>query len=441
MNRKAIATVAGTVVVALVTLVFLVTVMKGGRQAQAQTADVGKSATAEPLSVEVIQPTRRPLTRTLHMPATLLAGEAADLFAKVSGYIATVSVDIGSAVNKGDVLLSIDVPEMMDELRQAEAILAAKGAKVEAFQAKVTQAKSRVLMARADVERYTAEHELWKITTQRKEELRKETAISQQELDEAISKLAIARAQSRISETKVAAVDAERDAIIADMAVAQAEVAVEEAVIARLKTLMEYTTIRAPFGGVITERLVDPGAFVRSAADGTTTPLLKIANTSYIRLALDIPESDAAFVRIGTEVDIDVKALQLELINATITRTAKSLKAATRTMRAEVDLDNANGRLAPGMYAQVLVKLETKARAMMIPSKAIRVRGRDVTVLVADGGVVRSVPVVIGYDDGIWAEITGGLSGDESIITSGGSSLSPGTPVEPVQVKPSGASS
>ncbi len=100
MNRKAIVTICGTVVVALVTLVFLVTVMTGGRQAQAQSADEAKSAAAEPLSVEVTRPTRRPLTRTLHMPATLRADEQVDMLAKTSGYVAEVMVDIGSRVKK-----------------------------------------------------------------------------------------------------------------------------------------------------------------------------------------------------------------------------------------------------------------------------------------------------------------------------------------------------
>jgi membrane fusion protein (multidrug efflux system) len=85
-------------------------------------------------------------------------------------------------------------------------------------------------------------------------------------------------------------------------------------------------------------------------------------------------------------------------------------------MQAEVDLDNAERKLAPGMYAHVAVQLESKPNAMMIPSKAIRVRGEEVFVLVADDGVARSVPIQIGYDDGQWAEIASGLSGGERII-------------------------
>ena len=98
-------------------------------------------------------------------------------------------------------------------------------------------------------------------------------------------------------------------------------------------------------------------------------------------------------------------------------------------MRVEVDLDNPDNRLSPGMYAQVDVVLESKKQAMLIPSKAIRVRGRDISVLVAEGSVARNRPVVIGYDDGIWAEVLQGLRGDERVIVSSGAAVVDGTRV------------
>lgn len=387
--------------------------------------------------VQVSQPVTRALTRTLRIPATLQAIEAADLYAKTSGYVSSVAVDIGSRVKKGDALLSIDVPEMADELRQAEAVFKAKQAKVRALEAKGLQAESMVAIARAEVQRYAAEYKLQKLTTDRRATLIKENAISQQDFDEVTSRLAIAEAQVKIAEAKVAGADAEKQAADASAAVARSEVAVEEARLARLRTLMGYVTIRAPFTGVITERMVDPGAFVRSAAEGTTGSLLRIADFSRIRLVLQIPEVDAPFIKIGTEVEIVIKALGSEPIRAAIARTAVALKASTRTMRVEVDLDNSSGRLAPGMYAQVSVTLETKSHAMLVPSKAIRVRGRELSVWVAEGGVVKALPIKAGYDDGIWAEVLEGLSGSEQIILSATSKVSPGASVQTVQVKSS----
>ena len=433
MNIRTMTTISGTAVVAVVATLVVGRFLPFGQTPQVRADDSGSRASPSTgVSVEVAQPVRRPLVRALHMPATLQAGEAADLFAKVSGYVSTVAVDIGSRVEKGQVLVRISVPEMADELRQAQALLEATRAKVRALQARAVQAETLIATARAEIRRRAAEYDLRKITVDRQEQLRRENAISQQDFDEVISKLAIADAQVKIAQAGLASAQAQKQAVEADGSVVQSELAVEEARLAQLNTLMEYATIRAPFDGVITDRLVDPGAFVRSAAEGNTTPLLTIANVSYIRLVLEIPESDAPHVRVGTEVEIDVTALEEEPIGATIARTAVALKTNTRTMRVEVDLDNKNGRLAPGMYAKVTVTLEFKQQALVIPSKAIRVRGRDVSVLVVEDAVARARPIKIGYDDGIWAEVLEGLSGDERIIVSAGSAVAPGAPVSAV---------
>jgi len=205
--------------------------------------------------------------------------------------------------------------------------------------------------------------------------------------------------------------------------------------VAKIKTLMEYATITAPFDGVITERFIDPGDFVRSATEGAVNPLLWIAKTDRIRLSLEIPEMDSTSVKVGTPVEVLVKALGTNPFPGTITRTAVALRASTRTMRAEVDLDNADGLFAPGMYAQVTIKLEIKENALMIPSKAVRIRGRETFVLVARGEIAQKVPVSLGYDDGIWAEVLSGIADDEWIITAATGAVTPGTPVKLVPVK------
>ncbi|MEE8171277.1 MAG: efflux RND transporter periplasmic adaptor subunit [Phycisphaerae bacterium] len=414
-------TVSGTLLITAAATVAVITMSTANSRdlARAQDANQSGAPADTPIPVEVTTPQRRTVTRPLTMPATLLAGEMADLHAKTSGYITEVAVDIGDRVKKNDALLIIDVPEMIDELRSAEAVLEAK-------LARVVQAESLADTARAQVKRHDAEFELAKLTLSRTTELRQAAAIPQQEMDNARGRLQVAEAMINIAHAAVASAEA-------DIRSAQAQAAVARAAAARLRTLMEYTTLRAPFDGVITERNVDPGAFVRSAAEGASAPLLSIAMTDFIRLALEIPESDVPFVRPGTEVEIDVKALRGDPIHATITRIAVAVKPGTRTMRAEVRLNNDDGRLAPGMYARVVVKLETKEQAMVIPSPAVRVRGRDLSVLVAAGSVARTVPIQLGYDDGIWAEITGGLTGDEQIILPGNSAVAPGAAVAVVR--------
>ncbi len=247
-----------------------------------------------------------------------------------------------------------------------------------------------------------------------------------------MSEFDIAEAILDIGQAEVLSAQAELQATRSDVTVGESQVAVEEANVGRLETLMNYATITAPFDGVIIARWVDPGAFVRSAAEGTTTPLLTIANVSYIRVVLEIPESDVLFVRKGTEVSVDVKVLGAAPIKATITRIAVALKPGTRTMRAEVELDNSAGNMASGMYAHVKVTLVAKASAMLVPSKALRVVEGGVAVMVADERVARSVTITVGYDDGIWAEVLNGLSGDEKVIVSSSGGVAPGASVRVV---------
>ncbi|MFQ5807282.1 MAG: efflux RND transporter periplasmic adaptor subunit [Phycisphaerae bacterium] len=403
-----------------------------GQEVASENDQSHRTVSGERLTVEVTKASVRPLTRELRLPATLRADEQVDLFAKVSGYVAEIKVDIGSRVKKGDLLARLSVPEMADELRRAEALLNAKQARVHALRAKAEQALRKVETARAEVQRQAAQRELDALNLKRKQELHEGDAIPEQALDEARSALAISEAQLQIARAKVAGAEAEKQAIDADGEAAAAEVAVTEAELKRLTTLMAYAALKAPFDGVITVRNVDHGTFVRSAANGAATPLLRIAKTDRIRIVLEIPESDAPYTRVGTEVEINVKALSTQLLSGVVSRTAGAVKPETRTMRAEVDLGNTDGRFTPGMYARVSVKLESKARALLIPSKALRVQGKDTVVLVVADGVAKFKRVEVGYDDGIWAEILSGLEGGEMIITSTSGALVPGTKIMPV---------
>lgn len=442
MKKRKITTAGGILGIVVVAAlgVLDITGRRAGAESQATGKSVSQPASAEKAnSVEVAQPVRRVMSRSLEMPASLMADEHVDLYAKTSGYISHVGVDIGSAVKKGETLLTIDVPEMADELRQAKAVLAAKGANVRAFEAKARQAVLSIEAARAGLSRYEANLHLEKITLERKQKLREGNAIPLQALDDAQNRLEVAEAQIRIANAAVASAQGEKIAADADVKVAESEVAVAQAKVARLETLMNYASIRAPFTGIVTERLVDTGTFVRSAEGGTSSPLLRVAKVDKVRVVLGIPESDAGFVRVGTAVEVHIKALGGKPIEAKVDRIAGALDPQTRTMRAEVDLDNKAGRLSPGMYVKTIVKLEAKGQAMMIPSKAIRVRGRETSVFVAADHVARSVSVKIGYDDGIWAEIVSGLRGDEWIIVSATSTVAPGAPIIPVPVGKPGA--
>lgn len=300
---------------------------------------------------------------TLTLPAMLIADESADIYAKASGFVGSVVVDIGSKVKKGDVLAQLDIPEMADELRHGEATLASKKARVDALKAKVAQAQLMIESARADHQRATAERELSRITHQRKAELHTEKAIPDQELDEAKSRMAISEAEVLIAQAKVAAAEGNLRVAEADVAAAESEETVAQADVARLKTLINYTTITAPFDGTVSARNVDTGAFVRSAAQSAGAPLFTLKTTHRLRVVIDVPEEQAALVHPGTPLDVQVQTLLGSALKLTVSRTANAIRSDTRTMRAEADLDNSEGRFIPGMYAKVVIHLQPEPAA------------------------------------------------------------------------------
>jgi len=275
---------------------------------------------------------------TLILPAIIAADEQVELYAKTSGYVSKISVDIGSRVHRDDLLIQLDVPELADELHHVEATLAAK-------RAKAKQAALLVDSARSEEQRYAAEQELADITFKRKTELMQGKAIPPQEYDVAKNGVDLAKAQVAVGRAKVAAAEGES-------AAAQADVTIAESDLSRIKTLIEYMSIKAPFDGVVTRRGVNHGDFVRSAAQGAGSSLMTLAKTDVVRVVIDVPEAESPYVQIGAPVRIEFRSLGAP-IDATITRTAIAIRPDTRSMRAEIDLNNADGKLAPGMYAKV----------------------------------------------------------------------------------------
>jgi HlyD family secretion protein len=358
MNRKTalVGTAAGAVLLA-VCLLMINTV--ASVEGQRPGVEEGRKTAAQPVDpVPGAAATRsagKGETPALTLPAILVADNTADLYAKASGYVVQLTVDIGSRVRTGDVLVKLDIPEVHDDLRQSEAQLGAKQARVEAQRARVVQAQLAVKAAQAEQQRFEAERALSRVTYDRKTELYQGKAIPAQELDEVKSQLAVSEAKLLTAQASVASAEGAERAAEADVKTAEAEVALAQADVARLKTLIAYETIKAPFDGVVTRRNVDVGWFVRSAAQGATPWLLTLDKVDRVRAVIDIPEAEAPFVRAGTPVEIQVRSLDDPPLRATVTRTAMAIRSETRTMRAEADLKNEDGRLSPGMYAKVVI--------------------------------------------------------------------------------------
>ncbi|MBE7461888.1 MAG: efflux RND transporter periplasmic adaptor subunit [Planctomycetes bacterium] len=385
------------------------------------------------------------MSRTLDVPATLEAVEQADLYAKVSGYVGQVNVDIGDRVKASQVLATLDIPEMSKDLDEAKAqqatklayLKAAETAGMKAAEAALDQAKRKLDVTRRELERKQSDLALSEITFKRKEILYKEKAVTDQELDETKSRLAVSQADVRIMEARVAAAEADvqgaeaakvQAAAQVDIAKSQSDLAAAQ--VAKVQALLGYAQIVAPFDGVIIRRMVDRGALVQAATSSRTNLLFTIQRIDTIRIFLEAPEVDVPFISIKQSAKVSVYGLGGIAVDGTVQRTASSLNPATRTMRVEIDLPNPDGKLLHGMYAKVVLDIDKHANVLTLPAAALLTEGAEKFVYtVKDGRAVRT-PVKTGLDDGIRIEIKEGIGDEDQVIVTGKGLVSDGVPVK-----------
>jgi RND family efflux transporter MFP subunit len=259
-------------------------------------------------------------------PATIQAFFATDLYAKDSGYISQINADIGDHVKKGDVLAVIDDPELQQQYARA--------------QAAVQQAKAALEVTRRRLVGLQADRTLQQVTLKRWEQLFVGKAVTNQQLDEQRAKENVSSANLEVGK--------------ADVALAEANLLAANVDQQRLQALVDYTKIIAPFDGIITRRLVNPGDLVQAAtAARPVAPLFTCQEIDVVRVFADVPEASAAAMRPGAPAEVRLYGSSGRALRATITRVAGALDPATRTMRIEIDLPNPDESLMPGMYAQV----------------------------------------------------------------------------------------
>jgi multidrug resistance efflux pump len=318
--------------------------------ASALAQSTGTAPAAAPTSPAQTQPAAGPLV--------VIAGVepqwAADQYAKTSGYVAEVKADIGDRVAKGQVLAVIDVPELAKELAAAQATLVAKQEMAKAAEATVRQSQTALEVAKRVAEGAKAEQQLAQATLKRQEELFADKAATAQQIDEVRARAEVARSAAAVTEAKIAAAEADLAAAQANAGVARANAAVAAAEAQRVEALVAYTRIVAPFDGVITRRQVNPGELVQATMTSRPAPLFTVQQIDTVRIVCDVPEASAASAAAGDPAEIKLFAREGQPpIRAAVTRVATALNPSTRTMRLEIELPNADGRLRPGMYAQV----------------------------------------------------------------------------------------
>lgn len=428
--------------------------LRGAKAEPRSGQEAGNPTEQESKSVETCTPSRKTMSRTLDVPATIRAYERVDVHAKASGYAAEVLVDIGDPVKSQDVLAVLSVPEMEKELAEARAELQGKRALLEvASSAEVVAAKATVEQTRRKLEVDRQVSEVRRVDLgflerqiERKQELHGQGAVTDEALDEArrardkaCVELAVAEAQALESESEIARAEAALAVARARIDVAASEVALAEARVQRLETLAEYARIRAPFDGVVTRRMVDPGALVQDSTKSGGMPLFTVQRVDRMRVGFDVPEVDLPFVTTGTRAAIRPFAAVGVPLEGAVSRIATSLETGTRTMRAEIDLENPEGRLVDGMYVQVVLSVDVRPDALTIPAAALLHEAGKAFVYVVNVGTAEKRELGVGLDDGIDVEVRSGLAADEQVVVVGMALISPGERVRAVPRRSAGA--
>lgn len=391
---------AGAAVV-LAALVTVGTVPRLTRHREALAA-MRESPITHPV-VTIVHPEKGEPTSSLLLPGNIEPLYSASVYARTEGYIDHRNVDIGAKVKKGEVLAVISSPEVDQQLLQARATLA--------------QSEAAVQQAKATLEQAKANAELARLTKERDLPLGEQHAISQQIVDEAV----------QAHNARVADVTAAE----ANIAAAQANVTANRANVARLEQLRGFEQVVAPFDGVITARNVERGDLVSTGSASAGKPLFSIAQSGTLRIQIDVPQSEAVNIREGQKASITVKEHLGREYTGTIVRSASSLDSAARTMLTEVQVDNHDGSLLPGMYAQVNFTLAQQRSSLIIPTSSLVIDNKGMRVVtVQNDKKLHFAPVVVGRDMGTRIEVLSGIESTDALVSSPSDLLHEGQDVE-----------
>ena len=364
MRRARILTIVVLILLALGGARTIFMRMANSRTLEANVEEQGK------VYVRVASPKALDAGPTLSLPGTLQGFVQAPIAARASGYLRRWYKDIGSRVQKGELLAEIETPEIDQQLSQAVASRA--------------QTASSLELAKSTQERWEA--------------LRQKDAVSQQELDE------------------------KRSAYVQ----AQANVAAADANVERLRQLEGFKRVVAPFAGIITKRNVDVGDLIDAGGGSGTRALFVLSQTDPLRVYVNVPQTYAQLIKVGQKVSITQTELPGKRFDGEIVRTAGAIDTATRTMQIEINLPNRNGTLLPGAFVQVALPLPADS-ALVIPANALLFRKEGLSVAVVDAnGTVHMRPVQIGRNLGPTIEVLEGVATSDRLVLNPPDSLADG---------------
>lgn len=367
----------------------------------------GGTSTPAP-TVAVARVTRGPLTRVDTVPSAFRPYQDVDVHAKIAGYVREIRVDVGSRVRAGQIMATLEVPELKDEVTQADAGVGAAKSEVTRATAEVTRAKSAYDVAHLEATRLLGVSKS------------QPGLVAQQEIDDATGR-------DKVDEAQVATATAA-------LAVANQQLEVAQANQARTHALYDYTTITAPFTGVVTKRYADTGTMIQAGTASTTQalPLVRLAEVDRLRLVIPVTERDVPAIHDGGTVDVQVPDLNNKTFKGTIARSADEIDPAAFTMHVEVDVENPDGILVPGMYANASIVLQHSDNVLTVPVQALDRGETTVTVMrVGASGTLERPVVQLGLETADAAEVLSGLHEGDLVVVGSRAQLHAGQTVQP----------
>jgi len=397
----------------LLFLAFLMTAVVAGAffagylpHKQRQTTLIKESQAEDELDVlvNVSKPTRSSRLSELVLPGNIQAITEAPILARATGYLKQRLVDIGEDVKQGQLLAEIEAPELMQQVQQAKASLEQANAMLEQASANLGQGKANAQLAATTAERYR--------------NLVQRGAVSKQENDNY-------QAQYEAQRANVLALEKAVSATRSNISAAAANVA-------RLTELEDHRQVRAPFTGVITLRNVDTGALVNEGS----TMLFRVAQISRVRAYVNVPQSEATSIHVGLKAKLTIPDRPNRKFEGTVTHTSDSLDAASRTLLAEIQVDNKEGLLLPGMYSQVTFETARHEPPLLIHADTLVVRADGPQVaIVTPRKTAHFQKVRLGHDFGDSIEVLSGLTEDTQVIINPGDRVQENVKVRPVLLK------
>lgn len=364
-----------------------------GTGAPATTA--AAAADTGPRTVDVVRVVEQPLEVELSLPGELTAFQSVDIYSRVQGFVKTVNVDRGSQIRAGDVLATLDAPELVAQRAEAQS-------KLQAAEAQLAVTRARAEATRSTFERLKAAAATPGVV--------------------AGNELVVAEKTAEASQSEVAS--------------AQQTVEAARQALNAIRDLEGYLRLTAPFAGVVTERNVHPGALVGPTAGGGSPPLLRVVENSRLRVVVPVPEAYTSDLKAGTDIPFTVAAYPGQSFSGSIARIAQAVDVATRTMAVELDVANRDGRLAPGTFCQVRWPVRRPGPSLFVPSTSIgATTDRSFVIRVRDGKT-EWVDVRTGLTAGPLVEVFGELRGGDEIAVRGTDELRPGTDVRPRESTP-----